>query len=252
MGMAWSVASRLHMRSTREKVGVGIAMSMGMIAGAASIVKAAIFPTLSNGDISYTSASLHIWSIAEPSITIVAASIPLLRVLFSHVTSLTTRSRALRSRGGAGAGNSSTGPSFGGSERWKRSMSAQVSSMQSGRRGPYDFQYGDLSTIKGSEEDVMLEHLGEVSRVKTGDSLETTVVEYTQDAATKRGEGKDIESKTASGDGRTGAVGKETGRDSRRTTVGYGFGPVGVYETKLAQKYAMGYTTPEPGMALQL
>lgn len=85
VGMAWSVLGQLKMRTTRERVGLGIAMSMGVLAGITSIVKAAILPSLAGGDISFAAASLHIWSIAEPSVTIMAASIPLLRVLFAEV-----------------------------------------------------------------------------------------------------------------------------------------------------------------------
>lgn len=251
VGMAWFVASRLRMRSTREKLGVGIAMSMGMIAGAASIVKAAIFPTLMNGDISYTSASLHIWSIAEPAITIVAASIPLLRVLFSHVTSLTTRSRAMHGTGGAGGAGTSAGHSLAGSDlRRKKSMS-----MHTWRAGPYDLPYGNLSAIKGSEEAVMLETLGNHSRVEAGHSAEVKdeeeYEEYEEEGQMEKEEEKYVEPRPTSSDGAKAdeVFTKEPGQESRTTSVGYGFGPAGLYETRVAQKYATGYTTPEPGLA---
>lgn len=96
VGMAWIVVSRLQMRKRREKFGVGLAMSMGIVAGVTSIVKAVIFPTLSNGDVTFTSASLHIWSMVEPSVTIIATSIPMLRVLFTHVKHLATQNSSAR------------------------------------------------------------------------------------------------------------------------------------------------------------
>lgn len=252
VGMAWFIVSRLHMRSTREKVGVGIALSMGMIAGAASIVKADIFPTLMNGDISYTSASLHIWSIAEPSITIVAASSPLIRVLFAHVAALTTRSRATRTSGSGGLGGSA-GPSYivSGSHRKGSVVSFQASSVQTGRGGPYDDHHGNLSAIKGSEEDLILKSLRGASRVRRDDDEEMKDVGACEpEGRMARGGAQDTEPRRTSSDGGQSEVAGEPKSVSKRTTVGYGFGPASLYETRLAQKYATGHTTPEPGIAL--
>lgn len=94
VGVAWYVVSGLHMRSWREKIGLGLAMSMGAAAGATSIVKAAVLPSLSGSDFTFTSPSLHVWSLAEPAVTIMAASMPLLRVLCLRVTQARTRPSA--------------------------------------------------------------------------------------------------------------------------------------------------------------
>lgn len=149
VGMAWIVVSKLHMRSRREKFGVGIAMSMGMIAGATSIVKATIFPTLSDGDITFTSASLHIWSMVEPSITIIAASIPMLRIIFTRVRAMATQNSTR-----IGMGHPDYGP--GPDRRRKGSQSVSVVTV-SNSDGPKRTPYVD--TFQSSEEVLMLESL---------------------------------------------------------------------------------------------
>ncbi|KAK4451307.1 96ca82bc-67f3-4b3a-ab36-ffe7d8f40fbe [Podospora aff. communis PSN243] len=74
----WVLLWRLGM-TKREKAGVAICMSMGVVAGAASFVKMIMLPKLS-GDPTETVA-VTIWGGAEGSITIIAASIPVLRNL---------------------------------------------------------------------------------------------------------------------------------------------------------------------------
>ncbi|KAF3767860.1 hypothetical protein M406DRAFT_252519 [Cryphonectria parasitica EP155] len=81
VAMAWVLVSRLKLRTRGERIIVGIAMSMGVFAGAASIVKAVELPAISLPDYSYQFARVHFWSITEPSVTIIATSIPMLRVL---------------------------------------------------------------------------------------------------------------------------------------------------------------------------
>ncbi|KAH6640141.1 putative integral membrane protein [Chaetomium tenue] len=65
--------------SNKERLGIALAMSMGVVAGAASFVKLIMLPNLT-GDPT-DSVAVTIWGAAEGSITIIAASIPVLRVL---------------------------------------------------------------------------------------------------------------------------------------------------------------------------
>ncbi|KAK3342086.1 putative integral membrane protein [Lasiosphaeria hispida] len=74
----WFILWNLTM-TVREKFGVAIAMSMGVVAGAASFVKMVMLPKLA-GDPTETVA-VTIWGGAEGAITIIAASIPVLRAL---------------------------------------------------------------------------------------------------------------------------------------------------------------------------
>ncbi|KAK0703955.1 hypothetical protein B0T26DRAFT_657548 [Lasiosphaeria miniovina] len=68
--------------SKRDKFGVIIAMSMGIVAGIASFVKCAMLPNLA-GDPSRSpdTVAVTIWGSAEGAITIMAASLPVLRAL---------------------------------------------------------------------------------------------------------------------------------------------------------------------------
>lgn len=166
VGMAWIVVSKLHMRSKREKFGVGVAMSMGIIAGATSIVKATIFPTLSDGDITFTSASLHIWSMVEPAITIIAASIPMLRIIFTHVKQMATQNSTR-----IGMGNSDYGPGTNGRRKGSGSVSVVIVSNSDGpKRAPY------VDKFQSSEEILMLESL-QAPLVRTENSSPPRAVE---------------------------------------------------------------------------
>ncbi|KAJ4390600.1 hypothetical protein N0V93_004196 [Gnomoniopsis smithogilvyi] len=181
VGMAWIVVSRLQMRKRREKFGVGLAMSMGIIAGATSIVKAVIFPTLSNGDVTFTSASLHIWSMVEPSITIIATSIPLLRVIFTHVRHLATQSGSAH----YGSGNADYRRSIAASANRRRKGSGSISTVTvSNSGGSNRTPYVDSS--KDSDEIVMLESLHEVPLVEM-EPRQTPEVEDVEEGANPTG-----------------------------------------------------------------
>ena len=66
----------------KEKFGVLVAMSMGVFAGVISIVKALELPAIANEkNFTFASTNLVILGIAESAITIMAASIPILRAL---------------------------------------------------------------------------------------------------------------------------------------------------------------------------
>ncbi|CAK7216099.1 hypothetical protein SBRCBS47491_002717 [Sporothrix bragantina] len=75
----WKIIWGMSM-NRKEKLGVLFAMSMGVFAGAASLIKVSKVSSLTNTDPSYT-VQLVIWGVAESAITIIAASIPILRAL---------------------------------------------------------------------------------------------------------------------------------------------------------------------------
>ncbi|CAK7225188.1 hypothetical protein SCUCBS95973_005777 [Sporothrix curviconia] len=75
----WKIIWGMSM-NRKEKLGVLFAMSMGVFAGAASLIKASKVSSLTDSDPSDT-VQLVIWGVAESAITIIAASIPILRAL---------------------------------------------------------------------------------------------------------------------------------------------------------------------------
>ncbi|OAA56197.1 hypothetical protein SPI_07808 [Niveomyces insectorum RCEF 264] len=86
--LPWKIVWRLQMKR-QEKFGVAIAMSLGVVAGAMAVVKTSQIPTLSSGDFTYASIPLIVWGSAESGVTIMAASIPVLRVLLRDAKQLT-------------------------------------------------------------------------------------------------------------------------------------------------------------------
>ncbi|RDW73466.1 hypothetical protein BP6252_07373 [Coleophoma cylindrospora] len=78
-----------------EKIGVAIATSIGVLAGAVAIVKSVKSLTISNifdPQFGHNLAVLSIWIEAEPNATIIAASIPILRILFRDFQRYVTNS----------------------------------------------------------------------------------------------------------------------------------------------------------------
>jgi len=88
--LPWPLIWGLQMKK-KEKLGVAIAMSLGFFAGATAIMKCVSLPTMAKGDFTYDGAQLVIWGNAEVATTIMAASIPVLRVLFLHAKSTAGR-----------------------------------------------------------------------------------------------------------------------------------------------------------------
>ncbi|KAK2771248.1 hypothetical protein CKAH01_14397 [Colletotrichum kahawae] len=84
--LPWKLVWGLQMK-LKEKIGVAVAMSMGLFAGATAIVKCTTIPTLLSGDFTYDGSDLVIWGTCESGVTIAAASIPVLRVLVRDVAS---------------------------------------------------------------------------------------------------------------------------------------------------------------------
>ncbi|KAK3373011.1 hypothetical protein B0T24DRAFT_527533 [Lasiosphaeria ovina] len=82
---------------TREKVGVVVAMSLGVFAGITAIVKSYfITGTARSSDFTFSSADLLIWSASETAVTIMAASIPFLRLIAKEVSGKTQQRSAAR------------------------------------------------------------------------------------------------------------------------------------------------------------
>ncbi|KAK3329243.1 hypothetical protein B0H66DRAFT_488143 [Apodospora peruviana] len=74
--LIWNLTMEL-----KEKMGVVVAMSMGVFAGLGAIAKVLQLHNLSRGDFSYYESELVIWGTVESAVTIMAASVPFLRVL---------------------------------------------------------------------------------------------------------------------------------------------------------------------------
>ncbi|GAB1317108.1 hypothetical protein MFIFM68171_07318 [Madurella fahalii] len=111
--LPWRLLLRFNMYN-REKIGVAVCMSMGIFAGVFCIIKMTTIPLLYNGDFSYNSLPLVLWGFIEPSLTIIAASIPVMRHLFKSfrrdqftttTDATTTMNTGVRSSVGGGRGN---------------------------------------------------------------------------------------------------------------------------------------------------
>ncbi|OIW27870.1 hypothetical protein CONLIGDRAFT_646091 [Coniochaeta ligniaria NRRL 30616] len=103
--LPWKIILSLQMKM-HEKIGVAIAMSLGLLyvanhnlspvvdhtdtlprAGIVGIMKIVQITTITGGeDIPYRLSLLFIWGQAEPNATVIAASIPVLRVLFRDIS----------------------------------------------------------------------------------------------------------------------------------------------------------------------
>lgn len=79
--LPWKIIWILGTMNKKEKFGVLVAMSMGVFAGVTSIIKATELPAIRDSDFTFASTNLVILGIAESAITIMAASIPILRAL---------------------------------------------------------------------------------------------------------------------------------------------------------------------------
>ncbi|KAH7009008.1 hypothetical protein EDB80DRAFT_683986 [Ilyonectria destructans] len=82
----WLLIWHLQMR-TREKAGVAVAMSLGVLAGITAAIKTSYIPEIIRwADFTYSSANLLIWAASETAVTIIAASIPFLRLALKEVS----------------------------------------------------------------------------------------------------------------------------------------------------------------------
>ncbi|KAL2005576.1 hypothetical protein VTN00DRAFT_10069 [Thermoascus crustaceus] len=79
--LPWTIIWRLQMQK-KEKLGIAVAMSLGIFAGGAAIVKTTYLVALSaKSDFTWELAPLLIWAAVEDGLAIAAASIPALRPL---------------------------------------------------------------------------------------------------------------------------------------------------------------------------
>merc|ERR1712000_719166 len=83
--LPWSVLWKLNMNST-EKMGVGLCMSLGILAGSIAIVRACYIPQITKKDFFYNGVELICWSASESAAAIIGASIPVLRVFIREKT----------------------------------------------------------------------------------------------------------------------------------------------------------------------
>ncbi|KAF5621701.1 uncharacterized protein FTJAE_11134 [Fusarium tjaetaba] len=82
--IAWTIIWKLSMR-TREKIGVGIALTFGVFAAAAAAAKCYKMLGLSSKNRTLDRVGIIIWSTTECTVTIMAASIPVMRILILRV-----------------------------------------------------------------------------------------------------------------------------------------------------------------------
>ncbi|KAK3312898.1 hypothetical protein B0H66DRAFT_382804 [Apodospora peruviana] len=87
--LPWKLVWGLRMRK-QEKLGVAIAMSMGVVAGSTAFVKSEKIMILGQTNFSYNGCELLVWAAAEIGTTIMAACIPVLRVFVREVREITT------------------------------------------------------------------------------------------------------------------------------------------------------------------
>ncbi|KAL1889895.1 hypothetical protein Sste5346_008620 [Sporothrix stenoceras] len=80
----WLLLRHLQV-SPAEKIGIAVAMSMGVFAAISAFIKASAMPSLASPDFSFDGVTLTLWSTAEPAVTIMAASVPMMRVLVQSV-----------------------------------------------------------------------------------------------------------------------------------------------------------------------
>ncbi|EFQ35342.1 hypothetical protein CGRA01v4_13362 [Colletotrichum graminicola] len=182
--LPWPMILGLQMK-IQEKIGVGIAMSMGLLAGSTAIIKCTTLPSLLSGDFTYDGGQLAIWGTCETSVTIMAASIPVLRVLVRDVASSARRyygssgSRTVKSRIGHGPSprrtntvTITTSPQKGSFRRkWDRLADDRSDKSTVGAELDIDFgkiirtneivvQYDTRSEIEGRNNDYELHQMG--------------------------------------------------------------------------------------------
>ncbi|KAF3012049.1 hypothetical protein E8E14_009115 [Neopestalotiopsis sp. 37M] len=80
----WTVIMKLNM-ALKEKLGVAICMSLAVVAGVTSIVRCINVRLLYEEDFTFEAGILAMWTAAELSVTIIAASIPVLRILIRNI-----------------------------------------------------------------------------------------------------------------------------------------------------------------------
>ncbi|KAK7961708.1 uncharacterized protein PG986_002533 [Apiospora aurea] len=80
----WFVIAESQMNS-KEKFGVAICMSLGLLAGATAFIRCSKIPLLAEPDFTFEDGHLAIWTITEITTTIIAASIPTMRIFYRDI-----------------------------------------------------------------------------------------------------------------------------------------------------------------------
>ncbi|KAK3326991.1 hypothetical protein B0T19DRAFT_420540 [Cercophora scortea] len=132
----WKIIMNLQMH-TREKFGVALAMSMGVFAAASAFIKCSSLPQLGSRDFPHEGVPLVIWGVAEAAVTIMASSVPMLRILVRTVRP--SRRNQRPSQGGSSSSSSRS--------RTRRPLAETANSS---RRVYYNKPRKDLVTMTGS------------------------------------------------------------------------------------------------------
>ncbi|KAG7071387.1 Integral membrane protein [Colletotrichum scovillei] len=92
--LPWKMIFNLQMKQS-ERISVAVALSMGILAGVTGVMKAVqgyMLINVRSPDYLYNQAVYWIWSMAEPNVTIISASIPVLRGFVRQVRKRTESS----------------------------------------------------------------------------------------------------------------------------------------------------------------
>ncbi|EOA89242.1 hypothetical protein ACJQWK_09309 [Exserohilum turcicum] len=176
--LPWPLIWRIQLKF-REKIGVSIAMSMGMLAGICAIIRGVYQVQLQDKDFSYNGVDLVIWTSVETATAIIGGCIPVLRVFFKETISSHSRSTP------RAAANPSVPLS-----RLHRSQHSTITTVQAGTKGDEAgwtaFQRdGDTSSQKAFLDDD--EEMGRVGTAMSGDIgiMQTNTVTVTVENDTR-------------------------------------------------------------------
>ncbi|KAF7588697.1 hypothetical protein BBP40_005296 [Aspergillus hancockii] len=174
--LPWVVIWKLQMRR-REKLGIAIAMSLGIFAAATAFIKTTKLTKLADlADYTYSCSEILIWASAETGLTIFAASIPSLRVLFIRISSSYDRTDEPSSYH-----NSS-----------KRSRNHRSGASGSRHRDPY--RYGESITLADRQDDNSIKSILGSSGIKQTQEITVT---YEQDSDENRALGNRMDIRRA-------------------------------------------------------
>ncbi|KAL3297350.1 integral membrane protein [Colletotrichum asianum] len=153
--LPWKIIWGLSM-TKKEKFGVSLAMSMGVFAGIVSLIKIKTITAIGAFDIIDT-VELVIWGAAESAVTIIAASIPILRALFRDYKPPPARfisdEESMLRRLGEASVRTMTRPQTAGIRRSRSEMELIEIDRSLGSRGYADKNDLALQAWKGRDED---------------------------------------------------------------------------------------------------
>ncbi|KAM5355043.1 hypothetical protein ACJ41O_001689 [Fusarium nematophilum] len=90
----WFLIWNLSMKK-KEKIGVAVAMSLGVFAGITATIKTSYLPDIGRWkDFTFSSTDLLIWAASETAVTIIAASIPFFRLALKEVSQKSSKPRS--------------------------------------------------------------------------------------------------------------------------------------------------------------